>query len=55
MIANALCHRDYAVGGGAVSIAIFDDRLEVTSVGPLPFGQTVEDLLRPIPPDPGTR
>lgn len=52
MIANALCHRDYAVGGGAVSIAIFDDRLEVTSVGPLPFGQTVEDLLRPHPSRP---
>ena len=52
VIANALCHRDYAVGGGAVSIAIFDDRLEVTSVGPLPFGQTVEDLLRPHPSRP---
>lgn len=44
--ANAVCHRDYSVGGGSVSIAIFDDRMEITSVGRLPFGQTTDDLLR---------
>lgn len=32
------------VPGGAVSIAIFDDRLEVTSTGSLPAGITVADL-----------
>jgi len=42
-LANALCHRDYSVSG-AVSIAIYDDRLEITSVGRLPFGLTVADL-----------
>ena len=46
-IANALCHRDYSMGGGSVSIAIFDDRLEISSVGPLPFGLTPADLARP--------
>jgi ATP-dependent DNA helicase RecG len=46
-LANALCHRDYRAGGGSVSLAIFDDRLEVTSTGPLPFGLTSEDLARP--------
>ncbi len=46
-LANALCHRDYSAGGGSVSIAIFDDRLEITSTGRLPFGLTVEDLVKP--------
>jgi len=45
--ANALCHRDYSIGGGAVGIAIFDDRLEVTSSGTLHFGLTTEDLYEP--------
>ena len=46
-LANALCHRDYSVGGGAVSIAIFDDRLEISNTGELHFGITTQDLLRP--------
>jgi ATP-dependent DNA helicase RecG len=46
-LANALCHRDYSIGGGAVSIAIYDDRLEISSTGVLPFGLTPEDLTRP--------
>jgi ATP-dependent DNA helicase RecG len=45
-LANALCHRDYSVPGGAVSIAIYDDRLEIASTGSLPFGLTTGDLLR---------
>lgn len=45
-LANALCHRDYAAGGGAVNIAIFDDRLEITSTGQLHFGLTPADLRR---------
>jgi ATP-dependent DNA helicase RecG len=46
-LANALCHRDYSIGGGAVTIAVFDDRLEISSTGDLHFGITPEDLLRP--------
>ena len=46
-LANALCHRDYSVPGGAVSLAIYDDRLEVASTGSLPFDLTPADLLRP--------
>ena len=46
-LANALCHRDYSIGGGAVSVAIYDDRLEVSSTGVLPFGLTPADLTRP--------
>jgi ATP-dependent DNA helicase RecG len=46
-LANALCHRDYSVAGGAVSIGIFDDCLEISSTGQLPFGLTPDDLIRP--------
>lgn len=46
-LANALCHRDYSISGGAVSIGIYDDRLEISSTGVLPFGLTIEALLRP--------
>jgi ATP-dependent DNA helicase RecG len=51
-LANALCHRDYAAVGGSVSIAIFDDRLEIASTGRLPFGLTPDDLIRPHPSRP---
>ena len=46
-LANAICHRDYALGGGSIGLAMYDDRLEVTSIGPLHFGLTPEDLFRP--------
>ncbi len=46
-LANALCHRDYALGGGSIGLAIYDDRLEVTSTGPLHFGLTPDDLFGP--------
>ena len=46
-LANALCHCDYSMGGGAVTIAIFDNRLEISSTGDLHFGITPGDLLRP--------
>ena len=46
-LANALCHRDYSIGVGSVGIAIYDDRLEVTSSGSLHFGLTPEKLFAP--------
>ncbi len=46
-LANAFCHRDYSIGGGSVGLAIYDDRLEVTSTGGLHFGLTPETLFRP--------
>ncbi len=46
-LANAFCHRDYQLAGGAVTLAIFDDRLEITSTGTLPAGVTLADLGRP--------
>jgi len=43
-LVNALAHRDYSVDGGAVSVALFDDRLEIWSTGTLPAGLTPEKL-----------
>ncbi len=44
-LANAFCHRDYSVGGGSVSVGIYDNRLEITSSGELHFGLTPEALF----------
>ena len=46
-LANALCHRDYSIGGGSVGVALYDDRLEITSSGTLHFGLTPEKLFAP--------
>lgn len=45
-LVNALCHRNYSHPGGSMSVAIYDDRLEIWNDGPLPFGLTPEDLKR---------
>ena len=48
-LVNAFCHRDDSVTGGSVSVAIFDDRLEVASTGSLPDGLTPDDLRQDHP------
>jgi ATP-dependent DNA helicase RecG len=45
-LVNALCHRDYTIAGGAIFVAIYDDRLEVNSTGLLPPGITIAELKR---------
>jgi len=45
-LANAFVHRDYSVGGGSVSVALYEDRLEIISIGDLHFGLTPEALFR---------
>lgn len=45
-LVNAFCHRDYTIVGGAVSLAIYDDRLEIWSDGILPFNLKPEDLKK---------
>lgn len=47
VLANALAHRDYSLPGGAVHVAIYTDRVEVTNPGALPPGLRLEDLFRP--------
>lgn len=46
-LANAFCHRDYSIGGGSISVGVYDDRLEITSSGPLHFGLTPAALFLP--------
>ena len=41
-IINAVIHRDYSITGSDIKVAIFDDRLEITSPGSLP---AVFDIL----------
>lgn len=43
-LANAVTHRDYALRGDEVRVAIFDDRLEVQSPGLLPRPLTLRSL-----------
>lgn len=45
-LVNAFCHRDYSLVGGSVSLAIYDDRLEIWSDGTLPSEIKIEDLKR---------
>ncbi len=46
-LANAFIHRDYASAAGSVSVALYDDRLEVISSGELHFGLTPKMLFEP--------
>jgi ATP-dependent DNA helicase RecG len=46
-LANALCHRDYTIPGGAVAVAMYDDHLEITNPGAFHFGITPEKLTKP--------
>ena len=41
---NAIIHRDYAILGSDIKVAIYDDMLELTSPGPLPETLPIEDL-----------
>lgn len=43
-LVNAVIHRDYAILGSDVKVAIYDDMLEITSPGPLPDALSIEDL-----------
>lgn len=45
-IANALCHRDYTVPGGAVAVAMYDDHLEITKPDTFHFGLQADDMSR---------
>lgn len=41
---NAIVHRDYAAFDGGLSVAVYDDRIEIWNSGSLPSGITVESL-----------
>lgn len=45
-LVNALCHRDYSSPGGSISLAIYDDRVEISSSGRLPNDISLKDLTK---------
>lgn len=47
-VINALLHTDYSIKGSSIQIAIFDDRIEITNPGCLPFGLSFEAALSGI-------
>src|SRR3990167_5180975 len=47
-ITNALIHMDYSAAGSQTQVAIFDDRIEITNPGALPFGLNMEDALQGV-------
>lgn len=44
IITNAVVHRDYSIAGSAIMLAIYDDRIEISSPGGLPAHVTVENI-----------
>ena len=44
-IINAILHTDYSIKGSSIQIAVFDNRIEITNPGGLPFGLTLEKAL----------
>jgi ATP-dependent DNA helicase RecG len=44
-IINALFHTDYSIPGASITVAIFDDRIEITNPGTLPYGLSLEAAL----------
>jgi predicted HTH transcriptional regulator len=47
-VVNAIVHADYSITGASTRVAIFDDRIEITNPGLLPFGLTMEAALSGI-------
>ncbi len=45
-LVNALCHRSYSSPGGSVNLAIYDDRIEVSSTGRLPNDISLKELTK---------
>jgi len=44
-VINSVVHTDYALGGMDIKVAVFDNRIEITNPGFLPFGLTLEAAL----------
>lgn len=44
-VINSLLHSDYSMKGSHIQIALFDDRIEITNPGGLPYGQTMKKAL----------
>lgn len=47
-VINAIVHADYAIQGMSIKVAIYDDRIEISNPGMLPFGLSMEHILSGI-------
>jgi len=45
-LVNAICHRNYTNKNGEITLAIYNDRLEIWNLGTLPNNLTLEDLKK---------
>jgi predicted HTH transcriptional regulator len=45
LVTNAMMHRNYAVYGSDIQVALYDDRLEIISPGGLPRGMTISRMM----------
>ncbi len=45
LITNAVMHRNYAIYGSDIQVALYDDRLEIISPGGLPRGMTIQRMM----------
>ena len=45
-VTNALIHRDYSYEGGSMTIALYDDRVNITNIGALPKGIQLNQLTK---------
>lgn len=45
-LSNAICHKDYSIHNAAITLAIFDDRMEIWNNGLLPSLLTIDDLRK---------
>jgi len=44
-VINAIIHTDYTIAGSSIIVALFDDRMEITNPGSLPFGLSLDDAI----------
>jgi ATP-dependent DNA helicase RecG len=51
-LVNAICHRDYSNRSSAITLAIFDDRMEIWNNGQLPQSLKIADLKKKHQSDP---
>ncbi len=47
-VINTIVHTDYSLKGSSIHVHIFQDRIEITNPGTLPFGQTMASALSGI-------
>lgn len=45
LITNAIIHRSYGIDNNHTFVGVFDDRIEITSPGMMPFGLSIEKAL----------